>query len=212
MRSKSLPHYVLFSNEQKEVDGPFPLPSPNARPRRLQAKHRTFGGVLPPKDLDPCPDLTRSVREGSPEESPRSVPMSPFLPPFPPFNEFVEVQEDGEQARKHRALLKHVRAHTSNSTWMISSFDIDDCDPKFLRRVFRGIITDTICPFKLYQSFPTPIRALPGSRRTFVLCRFPPVEDRPRYSCLERANSLFGSFIGVILISLASPKRVGSLV
>ena len=67
-------------------------------------------------------------------------------------------------------------------------------------------------PFDLYQSFPTPIRALPGSRRTFVLCRFPPVEDTPRYSCLERANSLFGSFIGVILISLASPKRVGSLV
>ena len=32
MRSKSLPHYVIFSNEQKEVDGPFPLPSPNARP------------------------------------------------------------------------------------------------------------------------------------------------------------------------------------
>jgi len=47
----------------------------------------------------------------------------------------------------------------------------------------------------LYQRFPTPIRALPGSRRTSVLCRFPPVEDSSRYSWFEPLQPLFSLIV-----------------
>ena len=56
------------------------------------------------------PDTFRPRRKSRRKSA--KCPESPFLPPFPPFNEFVEVQEEGEQARKHRALPKHVRART----------------------------------------------------------------------------------------------------
>jgi len=53
-------------------------------------------------------------------------------------------------------------------------------------------------PFDLHPSFPTPIRALPGSRRTFVLCRFPPVEDTWRYGCIWTLQSLFGLIDAIV--------------
>ena len=46
---------------------------------------------------------------------------------------------------------------------------------------------------KLKTLFPTPIRALPGTRRPFGLCRYPPVETEAGYCWLFARSSLFWS-------------------
>ncbi len=78
---------------------------------------------------------------------------------------------------------------------------IDDYETKFTKRVLKCI---KMCLIQLPITHSTFTRA---SRRTFVLCRFPPVEDTWRYGCIWTLQSLFGlidAIVGQASLNLSS--------